>query len=228
MPIQITCHGCHSRFKVSEKFAGKTGPCPKCKTQIRVPTKSEEVVVHTPEEFGPKNTEGQAVLKPIERAETNITPLAIVVVCGSVVLVLVVAFLLGRTFDTDEGAQLPVFVLSLGAVVLAPPLVLGGYSFLRDDGLEPYRGPSLAVRVLLCAAVYAMLWGVYAYLRAALLGDSSPEIWQMVFAIPALVAAGAFASFASLDLDYTSACFHYGLYLLVTVLLRLVMGMPPF
>ena len=69
---------------------------------------------------------------------------------------------------------------------------------------------------------------VYAYLRAALLGDSSPEIWQMVFTIPALVAAGAFASFASLDLDYTSACFHYGLYLLVTVLLRLVMGMPPF
>ena len=29
MPIRVTCTGCHARFDVSEKFAGKEGPVPK-------------------------------------------------------------------------------------------------------------------------------------------------------------------------------------------------------
>ena len=98
---------------------------------------------------------------------------------------------------------------------------------LRDEEREPYRGAALALRVVICAAVYALLWGVYAYMTWSLLGDRSPEIWLLVFAIPALVGVGAIAPFASLDLDYTNSCLHYGLYLLVTILLRLLMGLPP-
>ena len=37
-------------------------------------------------------------------------------------------------------------VLGIGAVLLAPPLVLAGYSFLRDDELEPYSGRALWIR----------------------------------------------------------------------------------
>ena len=45
MPIQVTCPKCFTRFSVSEKFAGKKGPCPKCKSEITVPDVGEEVVV---------------------------------------------------------------------------------------------------------------------------------------------------------------------------------------
>lgn len=227
MPIRVTCPTCHTRFDVSEKFAGQTGPCPKCKAQITVPTKSEEVVIHEPEQFGPKNAEGRAVLKPIERTEAKITAVGIVAIVGSILLVLAVAFLVGRTFRSDTGVEVPPAILAIGAVLVAPPVVLAGYSFLRDDELEPHRGLPLAIRTAICALVYAILWGVYAYISGMLLGNRPPEIWQLAFAIPALVSAGAVAPFASLDLDYTNSCMHYGLYLLVTVLLRLVMGMPP-
>jgi hypothetical protein len=227
MPIQITCAKCHTRFSVSEKFAGQTGPCPKCKTPIRVPTPSEEVVIHAPDQFGPKNAGGRAVLKPIEREETKITPVGIVAICGAVILVFVVAFLLGRMYRTDEGVQIPTMILGIGAVILAPPLVLAAYSFLRDDELEPYRGGPLALRVCICAAVYALLWGAYEYVSNELIGERSPEIWQLAFAIPTMVGLGGVAPLASLDLDYGNACMHCGVYVLAGILLRLVMGLPP-
>jgi hypothetical protein len=226
MPIQVTCPGCHTRFRVSDHFAGKTGPCPKCKATIRVPDKSDEVIIHAPEEYGPTSAEGKPVLKPIERRETRVSPVAVVAIVGSVVLVLVVAFLLRPTLESVTLRD-RALVLGLGAVALAPPLVWAGYSFLRDAELEPYRGMALALRVAICALVYAALWGVYAYFAWNLLGARSPEIWHLAFALPALVGAGAVAPLASLDLDYTSACFHYGLYLFVTIMLRLVMGLPP-
>ncbi|MEC8508925.1 MAG: MJ0042-type zinc finger domain-containing protein, partial [Planctomycetota bacterium] len=35
MSIRVTCPGCHARFNVSDQFAGKSGPCPKCKKTIQ-------------------------------------------------------------------------------------------------------------------------------------------------------------------------------------------------
>ena len=68
MPIKVICPGCTKRFTVSEKFAGQKGPCPHCKAEIKIPeVAEEEVVIHAPENFGPKDAGGRAVLKPIER-----------------------------------------------------------------------------------------------------------------------------------------------------------------
>ena len=52
MAIQVTCSGCHARFKVSDKYAGRKGPCPKCKAEITVPDADEEVVIKSHDEFG--------------------------------------------------------------------------------------------------------------------------------------------------------------------------------
>lgn len=226
MPIQVICPGCHTRFSVGDEHGGKTGPCPKCEIPIRIPDKSEEVVVHAPE-LGPKDSEGRLVLKPIERSETKITAVGIVGIIGAVLVTLVVAFLIGRMYRTGDDVQVPTWVLGAGAFLLAPPLAVAGYSFLRDDELEPYRGASLALRVLICACVYALLWGAYLYVKSMLFGSGSPEIWHLAFLVPPLVAAGAVAPFAALDLDYTSACVHCGMYLIVTVLMRLLMGLSP-
>jgi hypothetical protein len=113
--------------------------------------------------------------------------------------------------------------VALGALALAPPLVLGGYTFLRNSELEPYRGKELALRVAICALVYAFLWGVYAWLRHFL---GPFETMHLVYVAPPIILAGGFAAFASLELEYLSGVIHYGLYLIVTVLLRVVAGMP--
>ena len=59
MAILVVCQGCRARFQVSDQFAGKSGPCPKCKAVIKIPTKSEEVTVH-----GGKTLPAGAVMRP--------------------------------------------------------------------------------------------------------------------------------------------------------------------
>lgn len=225
MPINVTCPNCHSRFQVSEKFAGQTGPCPKCKERIKVPDKEEEVVIHAPEEFGPKTTTGESVLKPIEREETSIGAPAILGVIGFCLTVLVVAFVLRQSYqDTEDGV--PMLWLGFGAVLLGPPMAYACYSFLRNDELEPYRGTALIIRSSICGLIYAVLWGVYSLLVQYLF-NGQVEVFQMVYLVPPLIAAGAVASLASLDLDFMNGAIHFASYVAVTVLLLFLMGSPP-
>jgi hypothetical protein len=226
MPINVTCPHCHSRFNVSDKFAGQTGPCPKCKNPISVPKKSEEVVIHSPDEFGPKDASGRGVLKPLEREETGVSAVVIAAVVAGCVGALVVTYLLGRAYQGSEtGVPLP--ILALGAVLFGPPVAFAGYGLLRNHELEPHRGTALILRSLVCGLIYASLWGVYWYVKSSMLGGAV-EIFHLAFIIPALVAAGAVTALASLELDFGTGAMHYGLYLLVTVTLRLVLSLPPY
>jgi hypothetical protein len=218
MPIDVLCPGCKSRFKVSEKFAGKKGPCPKCKTVITIPAVTEEVVVHAPQEFGPKNAAGVGVLKPITRKETKMSPLVIVGIVSGIITVLVVAAVLRSL------GQVSPWVLGLCALVLGPTVALAGYTFLRDDELEPYRGLSLIVRVLICGALYAALWGAYAWLPGLAFNLERLELFHLLLIVPPLFAAGAFVATYSLDLEFTDAMIHYAMYVLVTVVLCLIVG----
>lgn len=224
MPISVLCPSCYSRFQVSEKYAGQTGPCPKCKQPIKIPAKSEEVVVHAPEEFGPKDASGRAVLKPIEREETQVSTVMIVGIVVSVLACLVLAFFIGRTYSGSPDG-VPMLFLAIGAAVLGPPIAAGSYGLFRDAELEPYRGGALLVRSLVCGLIYAALWGVYWFVKTNVLGGEI-EMFHLVFIAPALIAAGGGVPTVSLDLDYTNGMLHYGVYLVTTGLLRLLMGMP--
>jgi hypothetical protein len=233
MPIDIICPGCHSRFQVSEKFGGKQGPCPKCKTIINIPKATEQVKIAEPDDYGgTKDTKGRLVLKPIEREETQLSPNAAVAIGAACVITLGIAWMIGRASQAEPepgtAVQAPPnvspMILGIGALLLAPALVLAGYSFLRDDELEPYRGRALWMRAALCSLAYAALWGVYAFL-----GDkgylAGPQVW--LFVGPPFFVVGGAAAYAALDLEFGSAVLHYAFYLGVTILLRLVMGLPP-
>lgn len=220
MPIQVTCPGCHTRFQVSDKFAGQTGLCPKCKHQIRIPEKADEVVIHAPEGYGPKNAQGRAVLKTFGRADSQLSLTGVVAIVGSLVGVLAAVGVLRLMLD-----QIPFAVLAIGAVVLAPPIVFSGYTFLRNDELEPHQGTALGVRVLICSAVYSLLWLVVWFLKGTLTGGTSFELFQLTFVLPVVLGLGSFASFASLDLDFGSAALHCSYYLVVTALLRMLLGL---
>ena len=91
MPIQVTCPNCLKRFQVSDKFAGKQGPCPACKKTIRVPDASEAVTIHAPEDDGPKDSKGQSVLKPITRTDRDFTRRHLYIAAGVVIGMLFLA-----------------------------------------------------------------------------------------------------------------------------------------
>lgn len=224
MAINVVCTGCRSRFTVSEKFAGKKGPCPKCKAIITIPALADQVVIHAPEEAGPKDAKGRPVLRPIFREETTFSPLMAVVIGVAVLTVLLLTWILRPA----TGQQASLVVLSLGALLLAPPLAWSGYTFLRNDENQPFYGQELWTRVGLCGLAYAAIWGLTWGVNAYLFEGAGFEFSAVFFVIPIMVVAGAAAAQAILDFEFFTGILHYGLYLAVTVVLRLVHGLAAF
>ena len=233
MPIQVTCQKCHKRFSVNEKFAGRTGPCPSCKTPIKIPEKNEEVVIHAPENLGPKDSTGKAILQPIEREEVKATPVAVVSIVGTIILSIIVAVALRFLYPqpADVRAVEPAtlwWILAAGAAIIAGPIVLSGYWFLRNDELEPYRGGELALRVAICAAVYAALWGGYALVKSQWFKNADPELFMLAIIAIAAGGIGGLAALATLDFDYGTGAIHYAFYLLVCVAFCFLIGVPAY
>ncbi len=231
MPIQVVCPGCKKRFAVSEKFAGKEGPCPQCKTKIKIPDVAEEVTIHAPDDAPPgvaggKTATGQPTFKPIRRKHWAASPITVVAIVGGIAVTLVAALFI--RLGTSAAEPVSTGVLVIGAIALAFPLSWGGYLFLSDPDLEGYQGTAMYVRVGICALVYALLWGVWAFLRPRWGFEGPIDLPFLVFIVPGIVAVGAIAPFAALDFEYLKAAFHYGIYLGATVLLRVIVHLPPF
>jgi hypothetical protein len=227
MAIHVICPSCHTRFKVGDQHAGKTGACPKCKGPIQIPAAGDEVVIHAPEaEAGAKDATGRNVLKPIKRKETKFKLNAALIVGGAVLLTVAIAFLLGNSMQQLEGAV--TYILAGGAVLLGPPLAFAGYFFLRDDEKGAYEGTDLLIRCLAAGLVFASTWGVYMYLDSMLFrADETEKLDIMYLGILVAVAAGigTFTAFVAFDFDPITAFFMFALYFVSTALLRGVMGL---
>jgi hypothetical protein len=229
MAIQVTCPGCLKRFSVSEKFAGKEGPCPQCKAVIKIPTLEEQVIIHAPEhsEAGAVGAGGRHTLKTFRRKDTKFKPVVFAMALGAVLVTLLLAFLLRGT----AAAQL-LLTQSLVAVILGPPLAWAGYQFLYDAELEPHAGVNLLVRSIACGLVFALLWGAYKYVGEFMFADAdfqTPlvlEMYQMAVLSVLVLAIGTFAAYVSFDLEPISAFFNCALFFAATVLLRLAAGLP--
>jgi hypothetical protein len=217
MSILVACPGCHKRFKVSDKFAGKSGACPNCKATIKVPSKEEEVQVHAPTQFadGGRSTTGKLVTKPIPRQEAKLPPVMAVAVGGGALTLVLVTWIAGGLIQSSLAVR------TFGLLLISPPLVVAAYSFLRDDELEPYQGTALYVRSAICALSYVALWGAYSYASGRFF---SGELWEWIFVLPPFLVAGSLVALACLDLDFGSGFFHYAFYVLVTVLLGWIAG----
>ncbi|MGB0596428.1 MAG: hypothetical protein ACPGLY_07045 [Rubripirellula sp.] len=228
MPIQVTCPKCLKRFQVSDKFAGKTGPCPNCKEQIKVPDESEEVVIHAPDDGAPKDRSGRSVLKPLKRKETDVTRKGLLLSGAAILVAFGLAFVvryMSGSGDLSGGGLLAVKIV--GALLLAPPLVWAGYTFARDSELAPYVGPDLRNRVLILSVILAALWLVYAFIPSYVMElDSASEMSYVVFGVifSIMLVMGAFASVGTFELEFLNGLVHAGLYLLVTLALAVVCG----
>ncbi len=226
MAINVTCPSCHARFTVADEHAGKQGPCPKCKTPITIPKLEDQVVIHAPTDDNPKDAQGRSVLKTVKKKDAGFNPLIATGVSVTVLMTLVIAFLL-RGQETANSYE----VLVSGAILLGPLVAWAGYTFLRDQELEPYSGASLWIRATAAGLVYALAWFVYVMI-ASQIGEtgwqeSGLEIWQMLFAGAVAVGIGTFVGIVSLDLEPIMAALLCAMYFIVTVGLRAVMALPP-
>ncbi len=221
MPIQVTCPKCLKRFQVSEKFAGKSGPCPACKNVIKVPDVDEQVTIHAPDDGSPKDSTGKSVLKPIERQETEVTKKGLIFSIAGVALAVGAAIAMRVTGGTPLIGQIA------GILLLAPPLVWAGYQFVYDSELAPYRGSELRNRVLICSALFAAMWLVYAFVPAYVMElDKASEMSYMILGIVVCVmlVGGAFISVATFELEFFGGLIHSGLYYVAVILLAVIAG----
>lgn len=220
MPIRVTCNKCHTRFNVSEKFAGKEGPCPKCKTKIRVPDAADEVVIAAPKTDGPVDSKGQSVVEPLSRKETTVSTVQLTLIIVSIIGFLAIAFVL--QIMIPDKSKFPIWLMALSAFLIAPPLVYVAYAFLRDQELAPFDRNELWPRVFICSAVYAITWVA---MPVAYYGfDNSYEIGSYVIAGVAMLGIGGVTGMFCFDLDYFMGSVHYGLYMGVCLIGRWLAG----
>ncbi len=223
MPIRVTCPGCHTRFNVSDKFAGRDGPCPKCRATIRIPDKSHEVVIHAPAEATVIGKPDAQASRPIFRREVVISPLLWTVIIGVIVTLFALAVLL--RWQIADKLNFPLWILITGALIVAIPAVYAGYGLLRDSELEAFLGRELWVRVIVCAAIYAALWLAMPVVSYAFHGYDTIA-WSIAMSL--MIASGGAVAMSVLDFDYMVGLLHYGMYLGCALLLRWIMGVGVF
>jgi len=227
MPISVVCPGCTARFNVSDQFAGRTGPCPKCKKPITVPKPAaRSVTIHEPDApVASSAGTGRPPTAPLKRRDRPVRFSALAGAAMGGLGCIAVAALLPMVFPpaANGGPGIPAWCLLGGAFVVAVPCVMLGYAAVRNRELEPWRGGDFMKRALVCAAVYAMLWG----LRGLLPAEQTAEMWQWFYLGPLFMAAGGLAAFATLDLDWGNALVHFSFYVLLTSALRAVAGLKP-
>ena len=221
MPIPVVCPGCKSRFTVSDQYAGRTGPCPKCKQPITIPaTVVKSVTIHEPDvPVAGASAAGRPPLAPIRRLDKPVTPLALAATVAGAGATMLLAWLLRILYPAEP----PTWLLAAGGFLVALPCAALGYVGIRDRELEPYHGRSLLVRSLICAAVYAGLWCA----KGLLPPDQTGEMWQWLYLGPLFFVPGVIAAMASFDLDQGRAVAHFSLYAMLTCLLRSIAGLAP-
>ncbi len=220
MPIRVTCSHCRTRFNVSDKFAGKEGPCPKCKKTIRVPDKNEEVVIQAPD-TGPKDSQGRAIVKPIRRVETKLTQVQLTII-GVCVVGFLLAALMFRVVSGGDPSKFPEWLLGIAALLIAPPIIYAAFQLLRDTELGTFENSELRNRVLICTAIYALLWlglpiGKYIF-------NDKWELGSWLTGVIPMLAIGATAGSLLFDVEFLLGLVHYGMYLGVCLLGRWIAG----
>ena len=217
MPLHVICPGCLKRFQVSERFAGKQGPCPNCSVVISIPKESLKILETDGAEA--KQEEKQRVISlPITRVHLEFDTVQAKGYVLGVLVFLLLTFLLGC---------IPMYAIfrsllgTLGLCLVAVPLVLFGYQCLRDrDQIFAFTGEELYCRAGIVAAGYVIFWLGFEYCLATTQADLVIAcLYFSAFAILATLLCHSL-----LAMKTTDALLHYCFFGFSVVFLRFLMG----
>ncbi len=221
MAIIVTCPGCRKSFSVKDEFGGRVGPCPKCKTPIKIPMPDKGVKVHGGEAFadGGRSASGKLVLKPIKRREVKFEPITAVIIVIGTLLTFFMAYMLGGILNGST------ILCALGLALVSIPLVYAPYTFLRNaEEIESFSVREQVIRTAACALAYFLLWAGYIFMAKTAvpaLGYSG-MVW-ILLAIP-FAGLGVLFSASLYNLDWGDGVVHVVFYLFFTLALCYVAG----
>ena len=183
-----------------------------------VPKPEDQVIIHEPAEA--KGSTGKSVSKPLKRGPEGFSRMQIILAATGILFVIMIALLI-RIINEDP-ADFPRVLLAVGAVLLAYPISIGGYLFLREEEIGTFSRRALLIRAGICSVVYCLAWLVYAFLPGFMLMADSPTAHVGVGVVCILLAG--IAPWAAFEFDYTNGLLHCGFYIVVSVTLCFIMG----
>jgi hypothetical protein len=104
MAIVVVCPNCLTTFQVKDKYAGKQGPCPKCRSVIKVPEFDETLPAKSDaseKEADEAKVKRRVAIEPIERTSAKIPNWLMAAAAGGSIAAIIVAFTL-RNSDWES------------------------------------------------------------------------------------------------------------------------------
>lgn len=218
MGIRVICPGCMRRFEVSERFAGKKGPCPKCGHEIEIP--KENIVIHAPDEIiiEGKKVKNPDFVRPIEREPYAFSRRQMIINIIGAIVILAFAYL----FHFLGSGPLKWMAGTAGIFVVAFALAKTGYILVRNpDDLEIFLGGELFRKSCLVALGYVVCWTVFEILLLYL----NPGFFFFAFLLPIALLA-AFIPLVAFDTDYGDSFMLFVIFVLCVVVIRGTMFFP--
>ena len=217
MPLNVICTGCMKRFQVTDRFAGMKGPCPKCGAIISIPTES----LHLQEDnfVNPvKGKKNKGLLRPFLRIDAQFDPVRTRNYALIVLGVLLATFLLGCV---PMYTVLRSLLGTLGLCLIAFPLAIFGYTFVRDrEQIFFFSGEELYRRAGIVAAGYVILW----LLLEGFLATTRADFCVSWFYFSVLAALASLLTLWLLELRFRDAFLHYCIFGFSVILLRYLLG----
>ncbi len=218
MAINITCPGCLKRFQVSDQFAGRSGPCPGCKTMISIPALDDQVVIHEPENRAGA-TGANAKLDSITRRPSVFRKMESICIIVLLFLSITVSVLV-RIFwsGAAELHFMHGMVFSLGLFLLAWPAAFVGYGVLKASETESFPRRALLSRATMVAGVYGLI--ALAFLLTCSLAIPTEDGRMLLIAILAVVCLTLawVLPLAFLELEALQSLIHVAIYVSMATL----------
>ena len=243
MAISVVCPGCKKRFKVSDQFGGRKGPCPNCKTVITIPEKGPEIVIHGADEAqGTEAAVRRKIIQPVFREDLLFGWMDYVgltaTVVGWIVGILAVRMTwpaptvatIANPNPAEVGSAVPWWTLALGAILIAIPSAVFGYRFLRDRDRGGAPSEQLSIRMAATAVGLPLIWVLPTLLRYTLdfQADQPLEIYYAVALGPIMLALATAIPWLAYEMQGGRALVIGGLYLMLTLASRMAVGLTPF
>jgi len=225
MAIDVICSGCFKRFQVSDQFAGRSGPCPGCKTIISIPTLDDQVVIEEPD-YKPGAAGAHTKIDGIRRRVGVFRRLEITVLCA---LFGCSAFLgiLSRLFRNESAVEFTFTtgaLFGVGIVLSSVGSCLLGYGVLKDSEIESFDRRTTFIRSIIAGVIYCLIAAVF--VTTALLMDPHDTSRVLILTVVG-IACFAIASFVPMvlyEMEIIQGVLHVGIMISIASVFCLLAG----
>jgi hypothetical protein len=217
MTIDVICSGCLKSFQVGDQFAGRSGPCPGCKTIISIPALEDQLIIEEPE-YKPGSPAGHTKIDGITRRPGVFQRFEFITLCSLFVLASAVA-VLTRILQDDSQDILTTttgVLFGVGLILMATASSLLGYGVLKDSEVMAFDRHTTILRTAITAAVYCLIGSIF--IVTTLLLDPIDPSRTLILSIVG-IACFTIASFAPMvfyEMEMLQGALHVGIMICMT------------